>query len=226
MPTLNKHLTVSDVTAAVALILSVSGLIWDAISFWRGAEVQIFPPREIVFRCDAYDIEAKQCNGNIGVGAQNLTYVNLGSKGYGALVLKETLTIPLPQRTITLTWKYFTNIVEGGSGSDKVAGPVHIDGGKTESHETQFRAIERKIKANQKGRKHDFYRWSDFVNEVNSGAVPDQLNLKFTSSIYESGENRIIETHCDVQITERRRANFICDDNLCVRYAVFSCFDQ
>lgn len=217
-----RNPSLGDLVALAALTISTVVLVGNAIV---GARVSTLPPQEVVFRCNDYDLEASQCEDDIlGVGAQMMTYINTGAAGYSAVITEETLSMTLPggngSRRIDLSWKYFSNIVQGQANSSKPAGAVIVSGRQVATHETQFRPRE---SPGDEDRRRNFYSWSEFVELVRTRRI-ESVELEFTTAmIVGKRRSRVLASSCTIEIEETRAANFKCDNDSCIRYAPFTC---
>ena len=215
-----KDPSLGDIVALLAIAISIGSATWNAAI---GARVTMLAPQEVVFRCNTYDTDSSKCSDDVlGVGAQTLTYVNTGAPSYGAVVIDEWVELELPRKMVKLNWKYFSNIVVGQPSTSKPAGPVFVAGRQAVTHETQFRPRE----LHEGERRRNFYSWSDFVNEVKDRELTE-LELVFgAATILGKRRQREISASCRITIGDERSKGFICTEESCVRYAVFTCVSR
>lgn len=128
----------TDFLAFAAFLISVTGIIYQVIVFFRGADVNLIPPEQVVLRTYSYYDEEEKYLAFI----VPLAYVNTGHLGYNAIIKKEKIKFIIKGNEYEHQWQYFifthpekTNLL---SENKEPAHPFALMAGGAKAHETFF----------------------------------------------------------------------------------------
>lgn len=207
----------TDVAALAAFALTVIGYAWYLANWWRGADVEFFPPDQVELRCSELDSipvagqaqSGPRCSANssMTITATSMSYVNRGDPAYHAVIRRERVDAKIGDRNIVLDWMYFSNITTVAN-EEKVAAPTLVLGGQAAGHETRFfpRIFGCEAQKNCDDRQN-FLPWSDFLTELTRTDKPIKtITLKFIIDVYGMKSN--LTKSCIVEIDETSRKQF------------------
>lgn len=192
----------TEIIALIAFVLSVSGLLWQILSYTRGAVVSLFPTDQIVIT--STDKLGRNYSGqdNLLAIIATMTYVNDGDVGHNAIIRRENVTFSLGDRAIEHRWYEFGSsfLKEGTLAFDRKSEshPVPVNAASAESHETLFTAweidCEGAVGTCDVGK--NFVKWADFLKAVKAN---NQISFTTGAEIYPSSR---VSASCVVHLRE------------------------
>jgi hypothetical protein len=189
----------TDLVALAAFVLAFAAIAYQVAEYFRGAEVQLFPPEQMLIHGE------KSSGGQTFVRfAARMSYVNSGDIGYNAVVGRELLQVQIGGKAYSQTWQSF---IHSGSADGQVlslgevveAAPTPIDGGDAMTHETYFAPwpIDCKGAAGTDCKPFaNFMTWDSFLASIKPG---DVLKFDLTASILGKGA---LLTTCTVDVSD------------------------
>lgn len=184
----------TDILAFAAFLLATASIMSQVYSFFRGADVTLFPPEQIFIIRDNLGTENKP-NYHVRFNVR-MAYVNTGAVGYNAVIERETLSFTIVKTdgsyTYEQAWSSFTtfDLIKGQYEPFEraPANPKPINAGSAESHDTYFSP--RSIPC--EGAKDDcpekwsnYLKWVDFltmIKDVNARRIDFMLVGKLYGS--------------------------------------------
>lgn len=187
----------TDVVALAAFVLAIAAVIYQVSAYFRGAQVTLFGPEQMLIHGDKYP------DGQTYVRfATRMSYLNSGDIGYNAVIGRELLRVEISNTVYTQTWAYFIQSSSPDSktlslGEQVEAVPTPINGGDSKTHETYFAPwpIDCKGAGSDCKPEANFMPWDTFLNSIKSG---DVLKFQMTTEIY--GE-KAQTASCTVDVT-------------------------
>jgi hypothetical protein len=179
----------TEIIALIAFVLSVSGLLLQILSNWRGAVVNLFPTDQLV-------ITSTDKLGRNYAGKENMlavmatmSYVNSGNVGHNAIIRRESITLSLADREVEHRWYEFgsSDVKNGVLVFDRKseAHPIPVNAASAESHETLFTAWE--IDCENATAPCDigknFMNWADFLGAIKA---KKQISVTISANVYQS----------------------------------------
>jgi hypothetical protein len=192
----------TEIIALAAFVLSISGVLWQVMSFARGAVVRVFPSDQILITSTDKLGRSYSGQDNLLALSATMTYVNDGDVGRNAIVRREQIRFALPGRQVEHRWYQFvsSDVKEGKLVVDRKseAGPFPVNAGSAHTHETLFTAWEINCKSGQKScdPAGNFVLWDSFVESLKKSRT-----LTFTTSaeIYSAGS---VTATCEVRLRD------------------------
>lgn len=191
----------TDLLALTALILALAGILFQLVGYFRGAEVKLFRPEQVLIVFDAYSDGQEYVRINA-----RMAYVNTGQPGFNATVRRESVRFGLGGVTYEQIWQDFQGFDSKGKqivprlGSD--AKPEPVMAGSALSHETYFAPHPVRCDPSTPCETYrNFLDWNRFVTLV---AREKRLEFEFVGEIY--GESQAKVARCSVDL----------DDNLII----------
>ncbi len=127
----------TDIVAPVALVLALGSASFQAWVYFRGPEVQLFPPDGVTIFPSDYPTK----RGPLRFETR-MAYVNTAEPGYNAILRRETLTFSIAGNSYTQVWNKFVKPYTEGDklvlDPDSPAAPLPLTAGSATSHETYF----------------------------------------------------------------------------------------
>ena len=185
----------TDILAFAAFLLALGSVVYQTIGFFRGPDINLFPPEQILINSENYP-----GSGIYARFSAPISYVNKGQVGHNGVIRREKLIFYLGAKRYEQVWQTFESFdLKDGElikqyKSD--AHPVPVNAGSSISHETYFapRAI-RCPADNPECDKWKYYlEWSVFINELEK---IQQLEFIFHSETF---ENEKLEEKCTIDI--------------------------
>lgn len=176
----------TDLIALAAFILAFGAVTYQVTAYFRGANVKLFGPEQILIHGDKYP------DGETYVRfAARMSYLNSGDIGYNAVIGHESLQIQIDKGPYRQTWQYFihSSSPDGQTlslGDQVEAVPTPINGGDAKSHQTYFAPwpIDCKSTVGSDCRPGaNFLPWDTFLNSIKSG---DVLKFELIADIFGS----------------------------------------
>jgi len=172
----------TDILAAAAFIISITGLAYQLYGFFQGPAVIQFPPEQVLF--------FPEQSGNqyyVHAGAQ-VSYVNKAREGKNAVVKLQRMTFDLDGKTYELKWQLFEKFSSNGnqlirSGNPEPAEPIIIKAGEAVSKETHFapRTLSVVNPSDSGTAYKNFLRWDEFVSKL---AKVKEFDVRIVSEYY------------------------------------------
>jgi hypothetical protein len=127
----------TDVLAATAFVLALTGTLFQFYGFVRGARVSLYAPEFVTIFFDTYP------NGDTVTRiAALMSYVNSGEATYGAIIRREKVEFAIGSSKYEQLWQSFQDIDREGASivfkNGASAKPVPIPGASAISHSTVF----------------------------------------------------------------------------------------
>ncbi len=192
-----------DVLAFAAFFLSIATITIQLTAYLSGARLTLLPPDQVFFRKDA-SYSDKIPRARFGA---TLTYVNRGEKGYGAVVLREAVNITIAKKNYEQAWDEFVSF-DGYRPKDdgrRPAKPFTVDGGATESHQTDFIPWPKRCVGVPQNKcaivEENHVHWYTFINELRrlSKAGQHEFEFAFAAELID-GEKA--KASCKIEIDE------------------------
>jgi len=173
----------TDLVALAAFILAFAAVAYQVAEYFRGAQVTLFGPEQILIHGDDID-------GQTYVRfAARMSFINSGDIGYNAVIGREFLQVQIGGSSYTQTWQSF---VHSGSPDGKTlslgdveeAVPTPIDGGDAVTHETYFAPwpIDCKgVTGSNCNASANFMTWDAFLRSIKPG---DVLKFDLSANIF------------------------------------------
>lgn len=179
----------TEIIALIAFVLSVSGLLWQVLSYTRGAVVRLFPTDQIVITSADKLGRNYSGQGNLLAIIATMTYVNDGDVGHNAIIRREYINFSLGNRNVEHRWYEFgsTDLKDDTLAFDRKseAHPIPVIAASAESHETLFTAWE--VDCEQAAAACDpaknFVKWPDFISAIKAAS---QITLTTSADVYPS----------------------------------------
>ena len=196
-----------DVISLSALLLSIAAIVWQAVTFFTGAQLQLVAHDQIVIlRSDVAKFEG--ADGPFMHIIARMGYVNKASAGYSTVVQRERLVISIGQRSFEHQWYKFVTADTGSLPTELVVTkktdtlPFVVAAQGSESHATLFQPWPKTCPAGQKDCKQDeaYLKWSEFLAML--AALKDSeryITLKFLVDEY--GRSSTHEQQCRIRIS-------------------------
>jgi hypothetical protein len=192
----------TEIIALAAFALSISGVLWQVMSFARGAIVRVFPSDQIVMTSTDKLGRYYSSQENLLALIATMAYVNEGDVGHNAIVRREHIRFILPDRQVEHRWYQFvsSDLQEGKLTikRESEARPFPVNAGSAISHETLFTAWEINCESGQKSCNPvgNFVPWNEFVQ-----TLKNLRTITFTTGadIY-SGKS--ISATCEVKLRD------------------------
>jgi hypothetical protein len=154
-----------DVVAFAAFFLSISTILIQFSAWFKGADLKLLPPDQVFFWKDENYSDRKP---RARFGA-TLIYVNKGDKGYAAIVSREIVHVTVAGKDFEQGWDKFVTFSGFMPTKDEPAKPFSVDGGDSESHQTNFIPWPRWCPASAQGGcnvQENHIHWDVFINEL------------------------------------------------------------
>jgi hypothetical protein len=187
----------TDLVALAAFILAFAAVGYQVAEYFRGAQVQLFPPEQILMHGE------KSADGHSYVRfAARMSYVNSGDIGYNAVVGHESLQVQIGGKTYRQAWQSFihSSSPDGQTlslGDILEADPMPIDGGNALTHETYFAPWPVNCKSavgTACSPDENFLTWEDFLGNMKEG---DVLTFALVSNIL---GGKALTVNCTVDV--------------------------
>lgn len=193
--------TKTDILAFTAFLLSLSGIAYQLILFFRGPEVTLAKPRQVTI----YMHPAHDSNKRYFTIISTLAYVNSGQSGNNAVVMQESVSFSLGGKQFEYTWHQFVtlsfvNPLETKKEDSRkiefinpqTAAPFVVPGGGAASHETWFAAR----------LDDDFIDHKSVARALETAATGNNIAWKFRFKSETLNDGNKMED-CEVTITPR-----------------------
>ncbi|MFZ2059712.1 MAG: hypothetical protein WAU82_01750 [Candidatus Binatus sp.] len=188
----------TDLVALAAFVLAFTAVAYQVAEYFRGAQVKLFGPEQILIHGDNIDGQ------DYVRFAARMSFINSGDIGYNAIIGRESLQVQIGGTPYAQTWQSF---IHSGSpdgttlslGDVEEAVPTPIDGGDATTHETYFAPwpIDCKgVIGSNCNPTANFMTWDSFLKSIKSG---DVLKFNLIADIY--GKNPQTAT-CTVAIND------------------------
>jgi hypothetical protein len=183
----------TDLIALTAFIISLLTAFWQLSAYVNGPKIRCINPQQIMmFAAD------RGTNRYVHVNV-DLTYINLGAKGYSDVVIKEWVTFSIEGQWYELDWKKFVHTYRDTNNSEILrsyekddASPFAVDGGDVVAHETSFQPLLSKRPFGD--RRANYLEYSNFI------AAVDKLDSITFIVSYETVDGRIAAEPCTVTL--------------------------
>ena len=186
----------TNIIALAAFFLALGGVLFQAIAYFRGPEVNLFPPDQVVLRAQVYPLDNQKYMTLIA----RMAYVNTGQPGYNGTLRRETVRLRLDTQDYEWVWYRFLSTDAKGTELQRVdkgeAKPLPVTAGSSESHETEFVPRRVRCQPNQTGCDTN----ANFLDKEQLLAALEkqgQLRFTFITEIY--GEQSVTVT-CTVDV--------------------------
>lgn len=142
---------IGEWSSGLALVLSIIGLVWQATSWFIGADIALLPFRTLEFTCPL--VEIKDVNGErvicnterpyLVLAVSRLNVVNSGSDGYDTFIDAGQVKIDFLNKnqkslkSVTLQALYFSNRTDRAMLQES-ATPLYIKAGSVSSKEVEY----------------------------------------------------------------------------------------
>jgi hypothetical protein len=182
-----------DPIAVVALLLSSIAVGSQLVAWLQGPSVKLIPPERVVL----YRQTSPDGTAIVRIGAP-VSYANVASQSYGALILKETATVSVGSLKSEQEWNAFGTI--DGSGGvisvryTDIALPVALPGQTSVSHITLFTPLRKRCAASERACKptENYVSPEQFAAAV---AKADRIRFTFKVKLSDGPE---LSSSCEV----------------------------
>jgi len=181
----------TDILAFAAFVISIGGLVSQAINLVKGPDILVENPRQILFKFHKYPDGEEY----LRISA-NMIYLNKGSPGYDDITKSEEARITIGNRVIILVGQeYIDSSDENGEFivtklSD--ADPVQIKSGSVVTHETYFSPWPNDTKNSSM----NYIKLSEFILLLEDN---DFVFVKIVASTY---DGKVVETTCQLKTSQ------------------------
>ncbi|MBT9287964.1 hypothetical protein [Prosthecodimorpha staleyi] len=197
--------------AALALLLSVIGLVWQAWGYVIGPDVRIYPIRSLEFTCSHQNGSECKEDANLIVVVDRLALANFGAQGFDASVDPGEAQLDLLDVkdqvifSIILTAQYYTERTQI-SIEQKSASKIFLKTGSGVDFEVAYYP-RMKISVDGKVDRKNFIIWSDFKNYLEKGVNGKEVQrIRVTLKPSALGRNwSTLKATCIVVADERMR---------------------
>ena len=93
----------TNIIALAAFFLALGGVLFQTIAYFRGPEVNLFPPDQIVLRAQVYPPDNQKYMTLIA----RMAYVNTGQPGYNGTLRREAVRLRLDTQDYEWVWHRF-----------------------------------------------------------------------------------------------------------------------
>jgi hypothetical protein len=188
--------------ALAALLLSVSGAIYQVTMFVRGPVVTFYPPQLVLIFAYSPSQESEEI---VRFNAR-MTYVNTGHLEHNAVVKRESMTFKLGNEKFTQEWESFAIPVSHSPeltwDKKDEAHPVPVNAKSSESHQTSFTPYP--IPGVDGNKKFIYYlSWDEFIKKIEG---QEKLEFEWISEIY--GSSKIHRTTCWIELDQHTKRHF------------------
>jgi hypothetical protein len=187
----------TDLLAAAAFVLSITGLSYQLWQFVRGANPQMYNPDTLYVFFDRY------ANGIVATRiAGQLSFTNNGDAGHNAIIRDVSAKVTVGKRVFDENWLSFAKVTRSDTEQNfsikESAHPMVVDGGSASSYLVTFSprvndCVESSAICNQA---QDFVSDVDFVASLLNSK---ELMITFTGTLFDS--TRTLITKCRSSIT-------------------------
>jgi hypothetical protein len=201
--------------AVAALLLSLSGIIYQIFTVIQGADVELIPPEQVVLKVESFNNE-KYLNFIIPIA-----YLNTGNTGNNAIIKNEEIDIHLDNKgKYSHKWIYFVfTYSEKDELKEEDRKPAHsfvVNAGEAKAHETVFVAYPEYFVDKSSNPNKNFLKLITFLNCYESllseNPISDFKELKLTIRSEIIGDsNKLVECilriskHSLDQLRDRKR---------------------
>jgi hypothetical protein len=208
----------TDILAFAAFLLSLSSILYQIAVFFRGPQVTLAKPRQVVIYMHA----APDAKERYLTPVSTVAYVNSGQSGNNAVVLEESVSFTLEGKQHVYTWHAFVSLAFISSSAidtsadrkikfvqERTAAPFVVPGGGAEAHETWFAARF----------DEDFVGQGEIVRAFESALTGGSLiwKIRFHTETLNDGRKT---AECEVTITPRFAQQIISHD---IGWSVLNC---
>jgi hypothetical protein len=201
----------TDILAFSAFILALSGMIFQAFFYFRGAKVVLFPPPQVLIKTFSKTVDGKEIK-YVNFIAR-MAYVNAGTEGHNAIMKDEWIKFSIGGQNHIQRLQYFVTLSESQCEQDKPKSPscqeklniVHsnalpepIMAGNSLAHETEFMPRTRRcLEANKPcERYYNFLEWNAFLEGLSK---TEHFEIEIGADFY--GENTK-SAKCSISVNE------------------------
>jgi hypothetical protein len=188
----------TDILAGTAFILAIISASFQTLSFFRGADVSLYSPDQIVIYFDTYP------NGDVVTRiAASMNYVNRGEPGYSGTIRRERVAFELKGAKYEQSWQAFERLDRKGTTlefyRESDARPTPVPGSSAVSHSTVF--APQPVRCSNADRGCDPFR--NFLTKPKFLSSLDNIQiLTFNFSADIVGRSQPVTASCSVDIND------------------------
>ena len=199
--------------SALAFILSVAGLVWQAAGYIKGPDARVLPMRGVELTCSDQDGPFCTEDAKLIVIAERLILVNYGTEGYDASVDPGSVQLDFLSdadqvlRSIELEAQFYTERTQIEF-KEKPASPIYLKAGSSLDFEVAY-FPRMKILNDATAQRDSFLLWSDFKHFLTSGVDGQRIKkFKITFKPIALGRNRSAMKYvCEFPLDSKMRVS-------------------